>query len=185
MIWAAWTMKIKTDILCQEITSSSWRQKDHFKWTGEEPLRNAKCEKKVCKATLFICYQIAQICRCNVETEIAFHLYDLSMKLNSSSTRQATSDKTLKLGKLKFERGKVSEPQIAGYQRSVKLKDTRENEGFTMVSLCCCQDLGVIIHALLSSANMFPCEHTKTCIYFFDHEVSHDLSSKARFFSFA
>ena len=75
------------------------------------------------------------------------------MKLNSS-TRQAISDKTLKLGKLKFERGKVSEPQIAGYHRSLKLKDTRENEGFTIVSLCCCQDLGVIIHALLSSANM-------------------------------
>ena len=86
----------------------------------------------------------------------------LKPKLNSS-TRQAISDKTLKLGKLKFERGKVSEPQIAGYQRSVKLKDTRENEGFTIVSLCCCQDLGVIIHALLSWANMFPCGHANTC----------------------
>ena len=86
----------------------------------------------------------------------------LKPKLNSS-TRQAISDKTLKLGKLKFERGKVSEPQIAGYQRSVKLKDTRENEGFTIVSSCCCQDLGVIIHALLSSANMFPFGHANTC----------------------
>ena len=85
----------------------------------------------------------------------------LKPKLNSS-TRQAISDKTLKLGKLKFERGKVSEPQIAGYQRSVKLKDTRENEGFTIVSSCC-QDLGVIIHALLSSANMFPFGHANTC----------------------
>ena len=49
LIWAAWTMKIKTDILCKVVTSSSWRQKDHFKWTGEEPLRNAKCEKKKTK----------------------------------------------------------------------------------------------------------------------------------------
>lgn len=112
---------------------------------------------KVCKASRFICHQKAQICRCSVETEIAFH----QLKLNSS-TRQAISDKTLKLGKIRARQSiRASDCWVP------TICEVKRHERFTIVSLCCCQDLGVIIHALLSSANMFPCGHANTCIYFF------------------
>ena len=50
-------------------------KRDHFKWIGEERLRNAKKKNYIQRVQSYsFSLSNRQICRCSVETEIAFHL---------------------------------------------------------------------------------------------------------------